>query len=263
MSHMFCDQFTKCSNKLSICTVRNALKLRHGTFWNAKLAKRFQKPYLGKTSDGRCLLCKNPDSATHVLGACTHKLIKGRYIERHNEAVASTGKAIMEMAQDGGLAVLVADAGRLGKVTGLCANSKVPNEVLLALLKNVPEDMLRRMRPDILLFERESGDTLPIALQDLKHTESMRRYKLHLVDVGFCTELGTLRNSKKNMSTLHSAANLGDASYDVQLHMLIFGSTGGMFSLTTLHLKRLRVSHSTTNSSCKTCIGKLTRGLSR
>jgi len=76
-------------------------------------------------------------------------LIKVPYIERHNEAVAITGKAIMEGAKGACLAVLVADAGRHGKVTGLCANSRIPNEVL----RNVPEDMLRRMRPDMLLIE--------------------------------------------------------------------------------------------------------------
>ena len=43
------------SRKLKTCTIRNALKylkLRHGTIWNAELARRFQKPYLGKASHG-------------------------------------------------------------------------------------------------------------------------------------------------------------------------------------------------------------------
>ena len=101
ISHLFWERFTK--------TLRNALKLRHGTFWNAKLARHFQKPYFGKTSDGKCPFCKNPDSGTHVLGACTHRLVKGLYIERHNEAVATAGKAIMEGAKGGCLAVLMAD----------------------------------------------------------------------------------------------------------------------------------------------------------
>ena len=54
-----------------------------------------------------------------------------------------------------------------------------------------------------------------------------------------------LRNTKKNMSSialcLDHAKNAGYA--DVQLHLLIFGSTGGIFKLTALHLKRLGVSH--------------------
>ena len=42
---------------------------------------------------------------------------------------------------------------------------------------------------------------------------------------------------------------LRNAGYaDVQLHLLIFGSTSGMFRLTALHLKRLGVSHSKVDS---------------
>ena len=125
-SHLFCDQFTRSSKMIKTCTARNAFKLRHGNFWNAKLARRFQKPYLGKTSDGKCPLCENPDSGTHVLGACTHRLVTGSYIERHKEAVAFMGKAMMEGAKGGCLKVLVADAGWHGKVIGcigLCAKS--------------------------------------------------------------------------------------------------------------------------------------------
>ena len=54
-----------------------------------------------------------------------------------------------------------------------------------------------------------------------------QRYEQH------CTLLDLLRN----------------AGYaDVQLYLLIFGSTGGMFKLTALHLKRLGVSHSKVDS---------------
>ena len=77
ISNLFWDQFTRTSRQLKTCAVGNALKLRHGTFWSAKLARRFQKPYLGKTSAGKCLLCRDPDSGTHVLGACAHRLVKG------------------------------------------------------------------------------------------------------------------------------------------------------------------------------------------
>ena len=56
----------------------------------------------------------------HVLGACTHMQVKGLqlYIERHNEAIAAAGKAIMEGAKGGGLAVLMANAAWHDKVTG-------------------------------------------------------------------------------------------------------------------------------------------------
>ena len=51
-SHMFWEQYMQSRRKVKTTTVRNAIKLRYGTFWNAKLAKRFNKPYLGRISDG-------------------------------------------------------------------------------------------------------------------------------------------------------------------------------------------------------------------
>ena len=74
--------------------------------------------------------------ASFVLGGCTHRLAKGVYIERHNEAVATAGKAIMEGARGGCLAVLavlmawMADAGWHGKVAGMTVESRSPSQVL-------------------------------------------------------------------------------------------------------------------------------------
>ena len=95
--------------------MRNAIKLRYESFWNSKLAKRLIKPYLGRTPDGTCPLCNNPDSGRHILGACMHRYLKGLYIERRNEAVAIYGKAIMEGAKGGCLTALVAGTGRHGQ----------------------------------------------------------------------------------------------------------------------------------------------------
>ena len=67
ISHLFWEKLTRSSKKVKTCTVRNTLKLRHGTFWNAKLAQRFQRPYLGNTvSDGNCPLCGAPDSYRYI-----------------------------------------------------------------------------------------------------------------------------------------------------------------------------------------------------
>ena len=81
---------------------------------------------------------------------------QGLYIERHNEAVATAGKAIMEGAKGGCLAVLMADAGWHGKVTGLSVESRIPSQELP--VRGVPESMLRCMCPDMLLIEKHNGD---------------------------------------------------------------------------------------------------------
>ena len=243
ISHLFWDHFTRGSKKVKTSTVRNTIKLRHGMFWNAKLAMRFCKPYIGADlSNGACPLCSAPDSGTHVLGACNHKLLKGLYIERHNEAVATVGKAIMEGAKGGCLAVLMADAGRHGKVTGLSNESRIPSHVL----PDVPEASLRRMRPDILLFEKSPDDSLPMSVQRLEDADNRRSCKVHVIEVGFCTEISYFQKFKEK-SEQHSLLleHLRNAGYaEVQLHLMIFGSTGGMFRLTASHLMHLGVAHS-------------------
>ena len=61
----------------------------------------------------------------------------------------------MEGAKGGCPTTLVADAGRRGRVTGLAANERIPQQVLI----NVLGSSLQRMRPDILIFEKEDKGT--------------------------------------------------------------------------------------------------------
>ena len=76
---------------------------------------------------------------------------RGLYIERHNEAFAILGKAIMEGAKGGCLTTLLANAGRHGRVTRVAANDRIPQQIL-SYLSDVPGSILQRMRPDILGF---------------------------------------------------------------------------------------------------------------
>ena len=71
----------------------------------------------------------------------------------------------MEGAKGGCLAVLMAGAGWHGKVTGLSVESRIPSQVL----RDVPESMLRRMRPDMLLIEKHTGDNVLPTLHDLEY----------------------------------------------------------------------------------------------
>ena len=210
----------RAEKKVKTTTVRKAIKLRYGPFWNVKLAKQFNKPYLGRISDVTCPLCNNPDSGTHVLGACNHRYLKGLYIERHIEAVAIVGKAIMDGAKGGCLTALVADAGRHGRVTGLAANDRIPQQVL----SNVPGSILQRMRPDILIFEKEDRENLSVRLVDLQDVQQRRLCKVHLLEVAYCMEVGYAdKYREKTLQHAELMGHLRAAGYaEVQLHLLIW-----------------------------------------
>ena len=63
--------------------------------------------------------------------------------------------------------------------------------------------------------------------------------------MGFCTEVAYAQKYKEKYM-LELLKNAGYA--DIQLHLLILGSTGGIFKLTALHLERRGVSHSNVDS---------------
>ena len=120
-------------------------------------------------------------------------MVKGLYIARHNEVVATAGKAIMDGVKGGCLAVLMADAGWHGKITGLSVQSRIRSQVL----RDVQESMLRRMRPDMLLIEKNTGDNVLPTLYDLEHPRHRRCCKVHVVEVGFCAEVAYAQKYKE------------------------------------------------------------------
>ena len=87
----------------------------------------------------------------------------------------------MEGPKGGRLAVLMADAGWHGKVTGVSVESRIPSQVL----RGVPESMLQRMRPDMLLIEKQNGEEILPTLHDLEHPRHRRCCRVHVVEVGF------------------------------------------------------------------------------
>ena len=165
----------------------------------------------------------------------------------------------MEGANGGCLAVLMADAGWHGKVTGLSVESRTPSQVL----RDVPKSMLGRMRPDMLLIEKHTSDNVLPTLHDLEHPRHRRCCRVHVVEVGFRTEVAYAQKYKETYEQRRVLLDLPkNAGYaDVQLHLLIFGSTGGMFKLTALHLKRMDVSHSTADSLLQDMHWKVLRRL--
>ena len=187
------------------------------------MALRFRKSYLGKPATARCPLCGDPDSGSHILGACKNRHLKGLYIERHNEAVAALGRAIMQGAKGGCLSALVADAGWHGTVTGLAELDRIPQQAL----PNVPAQCLRRMRPDMLIFERPAHGDAAAKLEDLQSAEYRRTCKVHVVEVVFCMEVSYLKKHqekhKQHEALLDHFKLAGYA--EVHLHLLILGST--------------------------------------
>ena len=95
---------------------------------------------------------------------------------------------------------------------------------------------------------KHTGDEGLPTFQDLEHPQHRKCCRVHVVKVGFCKEVAYAQKYKEKQHCTLLDLLKNDGYADVQLHLLIFGSTGGMIRLTALHLKRLGVSHSTVDS---------------
>ena len=138
-----------------------------------------------------------------------------------------------------------------GKVTGLSVESRIPSHVL----RTVAESMLCRVRPDMLLVEKTSSDGTQPSLHDLEHHQYRSDCKIHHVKVGLCMEAAHAQKCKEkyeqHCTLLEHLRNADDT--DVQLHLLIFGSTGKRFKLTAFHLNTLGIPHSKWLACCRIC----------
>ena len=65
------------------------------------------------------------------------------------------------------------------------------------MLRDVPESMLRRMRPDMLLIEKHTSDDVLPTLHDLEHPRHRRCCRVHIVEVEFCTEVAYAQKYKE------------------------------------------------------------------
>ena len=67
----------------------------------------------------------------------------------------------------------------------------------------MPDAVLKRMQPDLLLLERFEG-ACPLSLDSLEHASERQRYKVHAVEVGFCMETAYMTKYQENMPSISS-----------------------------------------------------------
>ena len=88
------------------------------------------------------------------------------------------------------------------------------------------------MRPDMLLIEKHTCDDVLPTLHDSEHPRHRGCCRVHIVEVGFCTEVACSQKYKEKYAQHRTLLDLlKNTEYaDVQLHLLIFGSTGGIMN---------------------------------
>ena len=57
--------------------------------------------------------------------------------------------------------------------------------------------------PDMFLVEKHTGDDVLLTLQQSKHPKHRRNCKVHIVEVGFCTEVAYAQKYKESYEQQH------------------------------------------------------------
>ena len=222
--------------------IRQTLRARYGVLHHMGQAFKMRRPYLPGlpvARSKRCPCCDQEDSTTHILNACEHPEMKAMYIERHNAA----GRMILKALLTSGLGNnhIVADLGSGEKMRGLGAFDTRVNRLVSDQDMNVlgiDHNIRDKWRPDIAI----KCDSHSHAVAGKKRLRRRYAKLVHVVEVGYTAE-SRYHDKEQEKRQQHSAfiKALTDLGHDVQLHTIILGSTGGLFTDTTATLENLRI----------------------
>ena len=210
---------------------RPCLLYSYGAVWNAKLAARFKCPLRGKRQKdpGRkrpresaapapapsgeadptlapCPLCSNPDSGTHIMGGCSHRMMKALYIKRHNLGALCVAEHLARGAHGG--CYMILDATSHDAVPAYAPDQRIP-DWMLSLdgqpLSEATRAAADKLRPDLLLIPsiplsntRAPGFSGPAVHERSQHT-------VHIIEFGCC---GDLHHADKTTAKLQQHQEL-------------------------------------------------------
>ena len=252
---------------------RPCLLYSYGAIWNAKLAARFNIPLRGKRNKGQkrprsagapdpasapCPLCSAPDSGTHIMGGCTHRMMKALYIKRHNLGALCVAEHLARGAYGGSYMIL--DATSHDAVPAFAPDQRVPDWMLTRNgrpLNATERAAADKLRPDLLLIPsiplsatRAPGFRGPAFRERGKH-------KVHIIEFGCC---GDLRHAEKTAEKLEQhtelARRLREAGWSVQYNpktILTLGFAGSILKTAAPLLNQLGCREGQANR----CLSKL------
>ena len=196
--------------------------------------------------DAACPLCGEHDGITHVLGNCSHPLMKAMYIERHNAATRKILRLILEGSR--GSCYMLADVGstdRLGNVGPL--DSRLPEWL-------VPTNILQqrgldrdKLRPDILMTSSTPATPwgLSSSIPSRTSTPGAGTHpmgkRIWIVEVGYCAATGYHdKMTEKQQQHAQLISLLESLDYRVITLPVLLGTTGEIFHSTDIKYQEYR-----------------------
>ena len=221
----------------------NLLKARWGQLWNKNMAYRQKMRYRageGVATNANCPLCGSHDGISHVLGSCTHPMMKAMFIERHSIAARMVLKLLLEGSH--GNCYNMADIGsatRLGDLGAL--DARLP-DWLISDSEWVCEGLSREaLRPDILITTAQP----PLPSQQNMHMHesglvcrASAGKTVWIVEVEYCA--ATLYHDKlleKQQQHERLPQILQSKGFTVHVLPVLLGNTGEIFKSTLSNIR--------------------------
>ena len=188
-----------------------------------------------------CPNCGQEDSGTHSFTTCSHPHMKGRILQRHNDAVQIIAEAIRNSTKLPQSGYLTMDAG-IADQLNTKPDSHLPQNWLLN--PNLPnqQDTLP-YKPDILfipgLFPHQHIPTTQLERQE---------YTIYIIEVGYGGDTRyTEKLAEKEAQHKDIREHLTKAGWRVQYYPLILGVSGTIY-LTLPHFLTQTLGHTSKDS---------------
>jgi hypothetical protein len=172
-----------------------------------------------------CPICHTcEDGAGHILAGCPHKIFKGLYIKRHDEAVRLIHKTVSKGAF--GSHSMVMDAGKTEDLPRGVIGKKLPPWLRPS---SISQADWKKMRPDLAI--------LPV---------SRTSKEIWLLELGYCSDTNHLtKYISKHEQHIRLVDCLKQAGYKVHYSIITIGTTGTipttfLNSMTEFGLDRLQ-----------------------
>lgn len=220
----------------SFQTFLQLMRFRWGHLWNMKPARRYRiRGLTHHYRRGTCPLRNAPDSGGHIMGECTHLVMKSRYMQRHD------GADIFKNACRQVHLGAIMPSWMLRRATDLpedVASKRVPYWLWTrASLGPVPS------RPDMVIVEgiaaRHVGAQGNPVVQ---HLQNRSICKVHIIAVGYTVDTRyEAKFASKRLQHASLVAGLRRQGVIVHQHVIILGSGGAVYQGTVDSLKPLGI----------------------
>ena len=219
----------------------NLLKAQWGQLWNKNMAYRQKMRYRageGVANNANCPLCGSHDGISHMLGSCTHPMMKAVFIERHNIAARMVLKLLLEGSH--GNCYILADIGSTTRLGDLGALDAWLPDWLISDSELVCEGGGEALRPDILVTTAQP----PLPSQQNMHmhesgfVSSAAGKTVWIVEVGYCAATRYHDNLlEKQQQHERMTQTLQSKGFTVHVLPVLLVNTGEIFKSTLLNIK--------------------------